>query len=197
MPVAGLVLQPVSKVTHSSNAIKRLSALRCVVVCCELKFIMVVLRIFWLLISFMTLPLAAVNAQAEHGIYEQSFAGLKSSNAVTVSAVIDPITLQLTDGRLVRFSGIDIPDLTLQSRGTYANIAQSVLEDLLLGQSVVLHSRSANIAGYRNRMGHVLAHIETNDKRIWVQGLLVSLGLARVRTDVNTPEMASQIWPLE
>ena len=42
-------------------------------------------------------------------------------------------------------------------------------------------------------MGDTLAHLETHDGNLWVQGALLAAGLARVRPTERNPEMAAQM----
>ncbi len=99
-----------------------------------------------------------------------------------VRDVVDGMTLNLADGRVLRLVGIDAP-----LRGALAQQAKAALDQLVSGRAVDLR-----FAGNpRDRRGRVLAQIFAGG--LWVQGELVRRGLARVRgaadNRVGVPEM--------
>lgn len=126
------------------------------------------------------------------------FKSLKEAGREKVESIIDPLTLRLKDGRLVHLSGLEIPDVSPYSPGPVSAMAVKVLKDMLEGQDVRLYQQSKKKdAGLTNRMGHHLAQVEKVDNGAWVQGTLVSLGLARVKTERRNPEMAEALLALE
>jgi micrococcal nuclease len=122
---------------------------------------------------------------------------LKQTQTAKISAIIDPLTMQLTDGALIRLSSIDIPDLEIHEQGQLSRIAHEVLTDMLTGQTVMLHQTPKKDWGRTNRMGHMLAHLSRGEDKVWVQGTLLRLGLARIRTTARTPEMIDEMRRLE
>lgn len=125
------------------------------------------------------------------------FKALKRTGNAEVISIIDPQTVQLHDGRIIRLSGVEFPDLGVHEAGDFSVTAIKVLEDMLLGQGVNIYQTKKKDWGRTNRMGHHIAHLERIDKNIWIQGSLLSFGLARVRTTQRTPEMAEQMYKLE
>lgn len=111
--------------------------------------------------------------------------------------MIDPLTAQLDSGEILRLSGIDLPDYTLERPGPYSLLAMEVLNDLLSGQAVTLYQTPDKKRGRTNRMKHTLAHIERTDNKVWAQGMVIKLGLARVRTSASNPELATAMYALE
>lgn len=139
----------------------------------------------------------AVNVLAQgNGVNHVTFDGLTRTDLSEVSHVIDPMTVQLHDGRLVRLSGVDIPDFHHDRPGPYALLAMDILNDMLVGQTVQLYQSKAE-AGKVNRMGMQVAHIQRQSDGLWVQGALLSLGLARVRTSVLNAEMSAAMYEIE
>ena len=125
------------------------------------------------------------------------FSELKRVGTAEVVSIIDPQTVQLHDGQIIRLSGVDFPDLKVHEAGDFSVTTMRVLKDMLLNQGVNIYQTKKADRGRVNRMGHQIAHLERIADGIWVQGTLISLGLARVRTTQRTPEMAEQMYALE
>ncbi len=126
---------------------------------------------------------------------------LKLTNTARVTQIIDPLTIGLEDGRLIRLTGIEYPDFPAAGGeagpGPVSLMAMTVLKDLLQGKNVKIYQTKNKSLGRTNRMGHLLAHLETETDAVWVQGTLVSLGLAKVMTAKANPEMALPLYTLE
>lgn len=152
--------------------------------------------IYFLLLTslFITPALAQDNAPA---LPQADFSALKRTDTAEVINVIDPQTLQLHDGRFVRLSGLDFPDLNVHEAGDFSLTAMKILQDMLVNQGVNLYQTKKDDTGRLNRMGQHIAHIERTADGAWVQGTLIGLGLARVRTTQRTPEMAEAMYALE
>ncbi len=114
-----------------------------------------------------------------------------------VSEVVNPITVKLEDGRFIHLAGLDFPDLDFYESGDLAVTTQKILEDFLKNKKVVIYQTKSKDKGRVNRMGHKIAHLVRIDNNVWTQGLLLSLGVARVRTTQYNPEMAAQMLSLE
>lgn len=125
------------------------------------------------------------------------FSELSRAGVATVAKVIDPQTLQLDDGSLIGVIGLHFPDLQVYTTGDFALTAQKILKDMLEGESVMLYQTKTGDWGRVNRMGHKLMHIERQSDKVWVQGALLALGLAQVKTGQRNPEMAAQMYALE
>ncbi|MCD8497780.1 MAG: thermonuclease family protein [Alphaproteobacteria bacterium] len=106
--------------------------------------------------------------------------------------------MQLDDGRLFGLVGLEIPDFNPYNPGPITQTAIRVLNDLLVGMDVNIYQQGKKKdAGLKNRMGHHLAHLEKRENGAWVQGVLLSLGLARVKTERRNTEMTDQMLALE
>jgi micrococcal nuclease len=125
------------------------------------------------------------------------FSELRRTGMVNVKAVIDPQTIQLEDGHIVRLTGIDFPDFNPDEPGDFSLTAMQILRDMLVGKTVLLYQTVNREEGRINRMGQDIAQIQRESDKVWVQGTLLSLGLARVRTAQRNPEMAQQMYDLE
>ncbi len=126
------------------------------------------------------------------------FSELLETGTADVVQVIAPDTVVLKDGRILNLAGLDFPDMRgAEGAGPLAQVAMRVLNDMLLGQEVRLYQTPDPKSGRVNRMQHHIAHLERTTDKTWVQGTLISLGLARVRTNVSNPEMAPQLYILE
>ncbi len=125
------------------------------------------------------------------------FGELQRTGLAVITGVIDPLTVQARDGRTIRLSGIESPDLHVEPTGEYAVLAHKILSDLLIGETVTLYQTKNKDRGRINRMGHHLAHLERQSDKAWVQGALISLGVVRVKTTAWNREMAEKMYLLE
>lgn len=147
--------------------------------------------------AFSSLFLFPALTQSQGTLPTGDFLELRSSGTAEVIQIIDPQTLQLHDGRIIRLAGLSFPDLQVHEAGELSVIAIDILRDMLEGQAVTIYQTKKNNWGQLNRMGHHLAHLERISDKAWVQGTLISLGLARVMTGQRNPEMAAQMYALE
>jgi len=142
--------------------------------------------------------LYVVPARAQDkGFPGANFQDLRLAGQGRVVQIIDPQTLRLKDGSLIRLSGLDFPDYSPDEPGDISITALRVLRDMLEGQDVNLYHTKKSDTGRVNRMGHHIAHLERKEDKAWVQGSLIALGLARVRSSKSNPEMALQMYTLE
>ena len=121
---------------------------------------------------------------------------LEPGGSGRVVEVIDGDTVVLDDGREVRLVGTQAPKLPLGRPNfptwPFAEEAKQALEDLVLGQEVIL--------GYggqaMDRHGRVLAHLFRAGDDTWIQGAMLADGMARVYTFPDNrsmiPEMLAQ-----
>ena len=157
------------------------------------------------LMSFLAFQARAEETAPPLVLSKGDFSQLRKSGKSTVSEVINPMTIKLKDGRMIALAGLDYPDLDYYDPGELAVTAQKVLEDILTGKKVTIYQTPKSSQGRMNRMGHYIAHLERiNDVGMnedvdaaWVQGLMLSLGLARVRTTKYNRQMADQMLKLE
>ncbi len=125
------------------------------------------------------------------------FTELRPANTLAVRRVIDPLRLELVDGRIVQLPGIDIPDMDQQEPGDVAVAATLFLRNTLVNKPVRLYQTKDPGKGRVNRMGYELMQVERRDGDIWIQGLLLANGLARVLPNTRNTEMAAQMLALE
>jgi len=152
----------------------------------------------WLLFVVFILSFYTTITNAQDAMFPKNeFEGVRFTSVARVTEVIDPLTLRLHNGKTIRLIGLDIPDLNFHDPGDLSVTAQKILTDFLLNQDVKVYQTPSLKAGRKNRMGHDLAHIEKKDDGTWVQGMLISLGLARVRTQKNNTELNSDMLELE
>lgn len=125
------------------------------------------------------------------------FSELRSQGVVLIQNIVDPLRVQLQDGRIVQLAGVDIPDNDPARPGPLAGATFDGLKKLLLNKQVTLYQTRNEGEGRRNRMGHYLGHLETHEGKIWVQGLLLENGLARIQPGQDNTEMATHMLALE
>lgn len=126
------------------------------------------------------------------------FKELKHTKSGRIDKIIDGLTLLLADGTIIRLASIDIPDFALWQGAIYSEAALELLETTLSkGTEVMVYQTRMAKKGRLTRMKHELAHIKTKKDNIWIQGLLLANGLARVYTTPNANEMLSQMYRAE
>ena len=123
-------------------------------------------------------------------------ADLEPGERQTVVAVIDGDTLVLEDGSEVRLVGIQAPKLPL-GRPDFiaqplAQRAKEALEAMTLGRTVALSYGGQRI----DRWGRRLAHLHDDTGR-WIQGELLTSGLARVYTFRDNRALADEMLDAE
>jgi len=127
-----------------------------------------------------------------------AFEGLKRTGSNRVDRIIDALTITLKDGKIVRLAAIDVPGLNGAEPDDSALLAFQLMQELLPeGTEIALYqTRNAN-TGRENRMGQHLAHLHLEKENVWIQGALLSVGLARAMpTDAN-PDMTREMLILE
>ena len=115
--------------------------------------------------------------------------------------VIDGDTVLLDNGREVRFVGIQAPKLPLGRKNfrtwPLADEAKAAVEALLAGRRVFLH-----YGGRReDRHGRLLAHLvlepSEGEGTLWVQGQLLTAGMARVYSFFDNRSLVAEMLGLE
>ncbi|MEE8500202.1 MAG: thermonuclease family protein [Kiloniellales bacterium] len=105
--------------------------------------------------------------------------GLVPGETGRVVEIVDGDTLILAEGRQVRLVGIQAPKLPLGRPGfkawPLAEAAKAALSELTLGRAVTLAYGGRRV----DRYGRALAHV-FDSAGTWVQGEMLSRGLARV-----------------
>ncbi len=153
------------------------------------------LRIILIFLSLTNLFVQPVHAQEV--VKPADLKPLVLTGRADVLKVIDPQTLLLHDGRTIHLTGLHFPDFSMQVVGDYSLMAKKILEDAFLGETVLVYQTPQDDWGRMNRMGHHLAHLQRQSDKLWLQGLLISLGLAEVKTTQRTPELSQEMYALE
>ncbi len=142
-------------------------------------------------------PAAPAEAKILMPDANSDFSELRSQGLVLVKQMIDPLRVQLQDGRIVQLAGVEIPDNDPALPGEIASKAFEQLKTILANKQVTFYQTKAEGEGRRNRMGHYLGHLETHQDKIWVQGFLLKNGLARIQPGADNIEMSAQMIALE
>lgn len=153
-----------------------------------------ILALFLLLTSLFVSPALMHECRAQDS---GGFAPLTMTGTAQVRAAVDPLTLLLADGRTVRLAALDIPDFDPYAPGDFSVAALALLKKDFEGKEVHLYQTPDSGKGRTNRMGQIIAHVESVQEKVWAQGLLLSEGLARVRTTADNPELAVRMYALE
>ncbi len=124
-----------------------------------------------------------------------SFENMYEAGTFKVKQVIDPYTLSLDNGDIVRLAGLYYMDMNGLEAGGFSTLAHKVLDDLVSGQNIKLYYK--NKTPQKNRMGHVLGHVVRADNGAWLQGTIISLGLGVAFPDRDMPNMATEMYALE
>ena len=127
---------------------------------------------------------------------EDPTAGLVLDAVVRVTQIVDGDTVVLADGRQVRLVGIQAPKLPLGRKGfepwPLAGEAKAELGRLALGRELRL-----GFGGRRqDRHGRILAHLYDQDG-LWIQGVLLEQGLARVYSFADNRALVAQMLARE
>lgn len=110
-----------------------------------------------------------------------------------IRKVIDHFHMVTRDGRIIELAGLEVPaGLQPQAMDTLKTLfAKQNLQDAILYQT------PRTDLGRVNRLGQDLAHLVRKDGSVWVQGALLSLGLARAWPTAANPELAEKMYGIE
>ena len=131
-----------------------------------------------------------------HGAPAADTGPLSPAGSGVVKSIVDGDTLILDDGREVRLVGIQAPKLPLGRAGFAewpgAREAKAALSNLALGREL-----SLSHGGRRSdRHGRLLAHLHDSEGR-WIQGELISQGMARVYSFADNRALVEKMLGLE
>ena len=141
--------------------------------------------------------LALTTARRDSAAKDADYGALHTADTAIVAQVIEPVRVRLQDGRIIQLTGIDTADDDPYDPGPVSIAARNALKIMLEGKPVRLHVTRDAGYGRISRLGDVLAQLEVPRDGTWVQGALLSAGLARVRPTERDPEMADQMMALE
>lgn len=152
---------------------------------------------FVAILFFVPTSWAQDNSDNKDILIQGDFEEMRRTDVAKVTEVINPLVVKLEDGRFIHLAGLDYPDLNYHDPGQLSVTALKILEDFLTNQTVAIYQTPSADKGRKNRLGHNIAHLKRQDNDVWVQGMLLALGVARTRTTQYNPEMASQMLILE
>ncbi len=122
--------------------------------------------------------------------------GLEHAGAGVVKKIVDGDTLILDDGREIRLVGIQAPKLPLGRAGfaewPLAREAKAALSDLALGRRLTVSHGGRRT----DRHGRLLAHLHDRSGR-WIQGALITQGMARVYSFADNRALVEEMLGLE
>ncbi|NOZ42643.1 MAG: thermonuclease family protein [Alphaproteobacteria bacterium] len=122
--------------------------------------------------------------------------GLKKSVRRQVVRIIDGDSLVLRDQTRVRLVGIEapalMPDHSSHGRGVIGKRSAKMLSQLTLGKFVTLYFGGAR----RDRYGRMLAQLFL-DNGLWVQGVMLKSGMARVYTFADNRAVVPEMLAFE
>jgi endonuclease YncB( thermonuclease family) len=125
------------------------------------------------------------------------FAELRQGGIAVGEQVIDPLRLHMKDGRVILLAGLEIPDYDAYEPGPISIAARDLLKEMTEGEQIRIFVTKDASSGRTSRLGDMLAHLEIQKDKKWVQGVLLSAGLARVKPTQRNTEMAKQMLALE
>lgn len=143
------------------------------------------------------LVLAVLLAAGAAGAAGAGGAALVAAGEGRVASVVDGDTLVLEGGEAVRLVGIQAPKLPLGRAGVapwpLADEARAALARLALGRRVRLLVGGRE----RDRYGRRLAQLYRADDGLWLQGEMLSRGLARVYSFADNRALVGEMLALE
>lgn len=155
-----------------------------------------IVRPAWMAAAALAGLVAAIAAAGPAAAREHAVRATEAARDGTVSAVVDGDTVLLDSGVEVRLVGIQAPKLPLGRRGfrTWPLAAESkaALETLSLGKRLTLSYGGRKI----DRNGRLLAHL-TDGSGNWIQGAMLSRGMARVYSFADNRSRVAEMLALE
>lgn len=111
-----------------------------------------------------------------------------SAGAATVTSVLDFRTLGLSDGRIARLAGINLPE----EPARLVDTANAAVAELVLGRTVHLWFSGTRIDRYGRLV--VLAY---DEQGAWLQGALLARGLVRVESTADNRGLLPAMQEIE
>lgn len=126
--------------------------------------------------------------------------GLEAGPSLTVARVIDGETLLLHDGTQLRLVGVLAPrasDAGAKAEGWPSEVAaRAELEALALGKTVDIAFGGERQDRYGRHLGHAFI-ASAGGAKIWLQGQMLRLGLARAYTSAQNRKCAAALLAAE
>lgn len=111
---------------------------------------------------------------------------------VHIKKAVDATALLSDAGDIYALTGLDIPD----DNDTAAK-TQKRLSELTEGKKCTLYQTRSEKVGRLNRMNQIVGHFTCGKDDNWIQGTLLSEGLARVRTTPENKIQSDAMFALE
>ena len=154
------------------------------------------MRIYVTMYRLLAVAIFAIPTVTPYAATDGALARLEQGERAKVVAVVDGDTVMLDDGWQVRLVGIQAPKLPLERQNfkkwPLADEAKSALEALVLDRAVTLAYGGQRV----DRHGRRLAHLFLADG-IWIQGELLSAGMARVYSFPDNRAVVSEMLAAE
>jgi micrococcal nuclease len=163
---------------------------------------MLLLLAFFIPLCVIAQPGAQENSPpASISVTKDDLKELKFTGSGRVETVIDGQTIALSDGRIIRLSGVFYPwgsaEMGREDRESLFLGLQALQTLLPKGTEIHLYQTRQQQKGRMNRMGQTLAHVVVKSSMVWVNGTLVARGLAYALNDAQTPELMAPLYGLE
>jgi micrococcal nuclease len=132
--------------------------------------------------SFSPAPAISYTTATQSAEPEKEVKGTDGERAI-VTKVVDGDTIQLDNGKTVRFVGIDTPETVDPRRpvGCFGKEASNETKSLLTGKEVVLQKDISDIDKYKRLLRYIYLPLE-NGTTLFVNDYLVREGFAKVYT---------------
>ena len=121
---------------------------------------------------------------------------LHAGGTAVVKEVVSGDTLVLTDGRVVKLAGIQAPKINAGRnrpfRWPLADEAKAALEGLALDRTVALHFGGVHLDRHDRLPAQLI-----RDDGLWLQGELLSRGLARVYASADLAVLGEELYARE
>lgn len=139
--------------------------------------------------------MSGLSATTPTGRPVQPPSDLKPGRIGVVAAIRSGDEIDLEDGERIRLAGIEAPKLGTDRYPAWPMAAQAseALGQMILGQRVKLLYPDDDT----DRWGRTLAHLQMGDDGDWIQGRMLMVGMARVRTFPRTANGARAMLDLE
>lgn len=113
---------------------------------------------------------------------KQAIQGVEGERVI-VDKVVDGDTIDLKDGRVVRFVGIDTPETVDPRRpvGCFGKEASSETKSLLTGRMIIMQKDTSDTDKYKRLLRYIYLPLE-NGSMLFVNDYLVREGFAKVLT---------------
>jgi endonuclease YncB( thermonuclease family) len=138
----------------------------------------------------------AQDETVKKAVVSGDFSKLKQKNPQIIKRIITPSTLLMDNGLIIELYGIDIPGVSGTPPSSLAIKTKTYMDEWLSRKKVNLYLPN-NSSLTKNAYGHNKAQLETYDQKNWIQGVLISEGLARAYPLPNSPDISAQMYKLE